>query len=76
MKKFFEKKVWAVKKNKTKKIRGYIYKITFIYYYYYFFFLSNHGLISSAPVISYHINPVLFFFLNMAYFSSPLKSTT
>lgn len=76
MKKFFEKKKSTVKKNQTKKIRGYIYKIIFIYYYYYFFFLSNHGLISSAPDISHIITTVLFHFLNLAYFSFPLKSTT
>ena len=76
MKPKIKKKKSTVKKSETKKIRGYIYKIIFIYYYYYFFFLSNHGIISSAPVISHIISYLLFHFLNLANSSFPLKSTT
>ena len=76
MKKIFRKKKSTVKKSETKKIERYIYKIIFIYYYYYFFFLLNHGLISGAPVISHIISYLLFYFLNLVYFSFPLKSTT
>lgn len=76
MKPKIKKKKSTVKKFAEKKIRVYIYKIIFIYYYYYFFFLSNHGLISSAPVISYLITAVLFSFATVVCLCFPLKSMT